>query len=68
MSPDVERLIGRAVTNKEFRDKLLADPEGAVKEAGLQLSAEEITKVKASVKGKSSKQVDEQVAALRSRW
>jgi hypothetical protein len=68
MSPDLERVIGRAVTDKAFRDKLLADPEGAVKEAGLQLSAEEMQKLIASVKGQSSKQLDEQLASLSSRW
>ena len=68
MSPDLERLVGRAVMDKAFRDKLLADPEGAVKEAGLQLSAEEMQKLKASVKDQSSRQLDEQLASLSSRW
>jgi hypothetical protein len=70
MSPDLERLVGRAVTDKKFRDDLLADPEDAVKKAGLSLSAEEMDKVKAGVeqikKDKSSKQLDEQL--LRTRW
>ncbi|RPJ56642.1 MAG: hypothetical protein EHM12_10080 [Dehalococcoidia bacterium] len=68
MSSDLERLVGRAVTDKAFRDKLLADPEGVVKQAGLQLSAEEMEKLKAGVKGKSSKELDEQLALLRTRW
>jgi len=49
MSPDYERLIGRAVTDKKFRDDLLADPEGSVKGSGLSLSADELKQLKESV-------------------
>jgi len=35
MSPEFERLVGRAVSDKAFRDELLADPEAAVKGQGL---------------------------------
>ncbi len=49
MSPELERLVGRMVTDKEFRDKLLADPEGAVKDAGFQLTPDELDRVKAGV-------------------
>lgn len=49
MSPDFERLIGRAVTDKQFRDGLLADPEGTVKGAGFSLSADEMKQLKDSV-------------------
>jgi hypothetical protein len=49
MSPDLERLVGRAVMDKAFRDKLLADPEGAAKDAGLSPSKEEMAKLKAGI-------------------
>lgn len=49
MSPDFERLIGRAVTDKQFRDELLADPEGAARGAGFSLSADEMRQLKDSV-------------------
>ncbi len=41
MSPDMERLVGRAITDKEFRRKLINDPDGAIKEAGFDLTPEE---------------------------
>jgi hypothetical protein len=46
MSPDLERLIGRAVIDKEFRKALLDDVEQAVKAAGLNLTPDELAKVK----------------------
>ena len=49
MSPDLERLVGRAVMDKAFRDKLLADPEGAVKDSGLTLSKEEMANLKTGI-------------------
>ncbi len=68
MSPDLERLIGRAVMDKAFRDSLLADPEGTVKKAGLQLLPQEMEQLKADVKGTTSQQLDQQLASLQSHW
>ena len=39
---DLERLIGRAVLDAKFRESLFADPEKAVREAGFELSDEEM--------------------------
>jgi hypothetical protein len=50
MSPAFEQLIGRAVVNKAFRDKLLADPDDAVKEAGFALTDDEIKDLKANIR------------------
>ncbi len=70
MSPDLERLIGRAVTDKAFRDKLLADPEGTVKDSGLKLSEGEMADLKAGIEqiktDISSQQLDQDF--VRSRW
>ena len=41
-SPALEQLIGKALTNSEFRQKLVEDPEEAVRSAGLALSPEEL--------------------------
>ena len=49
MNPDLERLVGRAVTDKAFRDKLLADPEGAVKDAGFNITQQEMDDLKAGI-------------------
>ncbi len=64
MSPDFERLIGRAVTDKAFRDKVLADPDGAVKDAGFSLTDEELDQLKAAVAKTDSQQLDQQVGVL----
>lgn len=35
MTPDFERLIGRAMLDPAFRKRLIADPDAAANEAGL---------------------------------
>jgi len=49
MSPDLERLIGRAVVDKDFRDKLLANPEDAIRDAGFNLPHDEMDNVKKGI-------------------
>lgn len=61
MSPDLERLVGRAVVDKTFRDKLLADPEATVKDSGLALSAEELKNLKAGIERVKSNATTAQV-------
>lgn len=39
---DLERLIGRAVLDAQFRERLFDDPEKAAREAGFDLTEEEI--------------------------
>ena len=39
---DLERLIGRAVLDAQFREKLFDDPERAIREGGFDLTEEEI--------------------------
>ncbi|NIV33904.1 MAG: hypothetical protein GWN58_32000 [Anaerolineae bacterium] len=43
---DIERLIGRAVLDPEFRERLFADPEKAIREAEFDLSDEEMAALK----------------------
>jgi hypothetical protein len=43
---DLERLIGRAILDPKFRESLFADPENAIREAGFDLSEEEIAALK----------------------
>ena len=63
MNPDVERLIGRAVSDKSFRDALLADPQGTISTSGLILTDDEIDKVvEAVARGKKDKK-DEAIEA-----
>jgi hypothetical protein len=49
MTPEFERLIGRAVMDKEFREQLLNDPEGAAKAAGFNLSDAELSQLKSGI-------------------
>lgn len=46
MSPDLERLIGRAIAEPEFRRQLLLDPVGVVEREGYALTEEELKKVR----------------------
>ena len=43
---DLERLIGRAVLDPKFRESVFADPEKAIREAGFELSDEEMAALK----------------------
>ena len=43
---DLERLIGRAVLDPKFRERLFSDPEKAIREAGFDLSDEEMAGLK----------------------
>jgi hypothetical protein len=45
MTANIQRLAGRAVVDREFRRRLLADPEGAAA-CGLSLSAEELAQLR----------------------
>jgi hypothetical protein len=69
MSPELERLIGRAVMDKEFRDQLLNDPEGAAKAAGFNLSDAELEQLKSLIErykaGESSPELDSIDSKLR---
>ncbi len=67
MSSDFERLVGRAVMDKAFRDKVLANPETAAKDAGFNLAAKELDDLKAGVeslqKRSTSDQIDQHFAS-----
>ena len=46
MSSEFERLVGRAVNDKAFRDRLLKDPEQTAKDEGFNLSDAELQQLK----------------------
>lgn len=62
MSPDLERLVGRAVMDPEFRDKLFADPEGVIKGSGLSLTSDEVDGVKKGIERMKQELTAEQIA------
>ena len=70
MSPDLERLIGRAVIDPDFRKQLIADPDGTVKSAGFSLSDDELEQVRkaASEAASDSDATNQKLDALRSVW
>jgi hypothetical protein len=45
MSNEFHRLIGRAFTDKTFRDELLADPQTTMSTEGFNLTNEEVEKL-----------------------
>jgi hypothetical protein len=72
MSPDLERLVGRAILDKRFRKDLLDDPDRAVQSGGFNLTPEEMQQVRDAVRdrGKRRDTIDEQIdaAARGSSW
>jgi hypothetical protein len=53
MSPELERVIGKAVIDQDFRKKLLADPdkvEEVIKGAGITLKPDELDQVRKAAK------------------
>ena len=60
---ELERLIGRAVLDAQFRQELFADPEKATREAGFDLSEEEMAGLK-KIDLKQAQDVIEGMAAL----
>jgi hypothetical protein len=57
---DLRTIAGKALADPEFREKLLADPEGAVKEAGIELTAEQME----ALKGMDREQLEKGLADL----
>ena len=43
---EIHELVGRAVVDADFRKKLMADPENTVKEAGYDLTDEQLKALK----------------------
>ena len=41
MTPVFEQLVGRAVSDENFRQQLMSNPDGAVEASGLHISPEE---------------------------
>lgn len=60
---DVERLIGRAILDPKFRERLFVDPEKAIREAGFDLTEEEMAALK-EVDPQKAREAVEGVAAL----
>lgn len=72
MSPEFERLVGRAVSDKAFRDKLLVDPEQAAKDAGFKISDAEMKQLTEGIKQVNQRMtpggIDQIFSAAGSKW
>lgn len=68
MSANFERLIGRAVLDPAFCRRLIADPDAAANEAGLQPTPEEMDRLRKALadpaQRKQLEDIDQQTASL----
>lgn len=60
MSPDFERLVGRAILDPTFRKQLLDDPEGTVKGEGFAITEAELDHIRQAAKdrGNTNRKLD----------
>ncbi len=42
----IEQLVGRALADKKFLEDLMKDPEGKIKQSGLDVSAQELEQIR----------------------
>jgi Ribosomally synthesized peptide prototyped by Frankia Franean1_4349. len=63
VSPDLERLVGRAILDKEFRKRLLDNPDTAVKDGGFNLTPAELDQVREAIKDRNTRrdQLDQEL-------
>jgi hypothetical protein len=65
---DLERLVGRAVLDAEFRERLFADPDKALREEGFDLTDEEMTALKQVDRKKARKAAEGMAASTVEPW
>ena len=65
---DVERLVGRAILDAEFRERLFADPEATVREEGFDLTKKEMAALKTVDAEKARALASELEATPTSTW
>ena len=61
---EFHELIGRAITDREFRAKVLEDLEKAVQEAGYELTEEQMAALKAVDLKSAAKDLDKRISKL----
>ena len=59
---EMNELLGRMITDGGFRDKLMQDPKAAVKEAGYDLTSEQLDQLETPEMGELVGAVDERVS------
>jgi len=61
---EFHELIGRAITDREFRAKVLEDLEKAVQEAGYELTEEQMAALKAIDLKSAAKDLDKRISKI----
>ena len=67
-SKDLERLVGRTILDAEFRKRLFADPETAIREEGYDLTPDEMAQLQKVDKEKAMALAEEMAALPKEIW
>lgn len=67
-SKDLERLVGRAILDREFRERLFADPETVIRQEGYDLTADEVAQLQKVDKEKAMALAEEMEAVPEETW
>ena len=62
---EMNELLGRMITDDQFRRELMADPKTAVEKAGYELTSEQLAQLETSDMGELVGAVDERVSKRR---
>jgi pimeloyl-CoA synthetase len=65
---ELERLVGRAILDLKFRERLFADPEKAIREEGFDLTEEEMASLSKIDRQEAQKAVEALDAAAGQPW
>jgi len=68
VSPDFERLVGRAILDLDFRKRLLDDPEGTVKDSGFNISESELEQLRQAAQDRGATNQKLDGLSVRSTW
>jgi len=62
---EMNELLGRMITDEQFRKQLMADPKAAVEQAGYELTSEQLAGLETAQMGELVGAVDERVSKSR---
>lgn len=68
MSPDFERLVGRALLDPDFRKQLLDDPDGTVKSGGFSITEAEMDQIRKAAQDPAAAQQQMDSLGVASSW
>ncbi|HMQ32030.1 MAG TPA: Franean1_4349 family RiPP [Chloroflexaceae bacterium] len=68
MSPDFERLVGRAILDPDFRKRLLDDPDGTVKGAGFSITDTELEQIREAAQDRAATDQKLDGLSVRATW